>query len=256
MASRKYRRLVVLLGLLVPACAIGAGSLLTNDLVKLAVRHKMPLPPREARLVLVHTGSHIGIGDHSSLYPAIYSPAFLLEDNQERILVLRGTEKESLTRSQFKEPLQLPFSATPVQPKPGGYAVGFGRLSTFMCAVQLAARGDENTAQQIWENLKTETYFPDAEPQEDVTSELENPRLLFGRCMYEHLRNRIMDEPGTWQETYERMRALFHEFPSVFSEPRPKHGPRSWRGTFERVLIFFREFPAQKKEPPRKQVLV
>src|SRR5947199_8842174 len=123
MSATKYRNLVLLLGLLVPACAIGAGSLSTNELVKLASKHKMPLPPKEARLVLVHTGSHMGLGDHSSLYPAIYSPAFLLEDNQGSILVLRGTEKESLARSQFKEPLQLPFSATVLQPKPGGYVI-------------------------------------------------------------------------------------------------------------------------------------
>jgi len=243
MSSKKLVDLVATISLLVPTCFTSAQPLPTQELLQLAARYKMPTPPKDASLVFVHTGAKMGLGDDQSLYPAVYSPGFLLEDKQDRVIVMRGAETESLIRKDFREAIYLPFSTTPPQPAAGGYAAEFHRLSAFICGVQLAARGDENTAQQIWQNLKREGHFSDAEPLEDIENELKNPLLFFGRCMYQHLWNKTMDDPARWPEIYQCMRLLSRDFPVLFKDPSPYPKPSNVR------------LGAPKTQPARKQVL-
>src|SRR6476646_9209821 len=77
--------------------SVNAAQLAAPELVAIATRHGMPQPPGGAPLVLAHTGTWSVLGNQStSRDPGIYSPAFLLEDKTNSILVLRGTERQTL----------------------------------------------------------------------------------------------------------------------------------------------------------------
>lgn|GEM_PF-2537331 len=215
-----------------PATAVrsDAKALDLGKLIAIALRHGLPMPPKGARLVLANTGSWLVLGNRSSSRdPAIYSPAYLLKENQDRgIVVLCGTETETLEWR--GEILWRPFSTAEVKPKLGGYAVDFGPLSAFVCAVQTAAAGDEQTAQGIWDRFKT------LEPLEydDITcglvdySSLENsvvqmlkdPHTLLARCIFNHLENALLQDQAKWREIHAKMTALLKEFPSLNEEGR------------------------------------
>jgi hypothetical protein len=82
--------------------------------------------------------------------PAIYSPAFLLEEKANgNVLILRGTEQEWIEHPHDNEPRWRPFSDKVMKPVLGGYISEFNRISAFVCAVQLAARGDKATADRV-----------------------------------------------------------------------------------------------------------
>ena len=138
---------LVLIGVL-PA---RADPFVTKELKEIAARHRMPMPPKEARLVLAHTETWSVLGSRStSRDPGIYSPAFLLEQKADgSIVILRGTERQTLESTRNNEPLWRKFSTNHVEPKLGGHMVDFYRLSAFVCAVQVAVRGDDATAQAI-----------------------------------------------------------------------------------------------------------
>src|SRR5262245_33360926 len=63
-----------------------------DALVRMAMRHGMQMPPDGARLVLADTGWTTVLGNRStSRDPAIYSPAFVLEEKPDGSgIVLRG----------------------------------------------------------------------------------------------------------------------------------------------------------------------
>ena len=212
--------LIALIGLLTQFCAAGSDSFPAKELVRISGRHQMPMPPKEARLVLAHTETWQGLGESSRLYPAIYSPAFLVEEKPGgSIVILRGTEQQSLEKGWDDRTLWLPFSDAVVEPKPGGYVTDFPRLSAFVCAVQCAAHQDLVSAQAIWnrmnEALKEIDDFSDGELNEPASIELQNPRLLLARCIFDHCQSRLLKEPSNWPEVYLKIKALFKEFPKL-----------------------------------------
>jgi hypothetical protein len=149
-----------------------------KPLVEMATHYRLPLPPQQARLVLAHTGSRLMLGSRStSRDPAVYSPAFLLEEKPDgSVVVLRGAETEILKQRREAEPLFRPFSTEKVMPKRGGYAVDFDRLSTFVCAVQVAAIGKEEDAQEIWQRFSAARRFDHFDSGEEVRQQLGNPK--------------------------------------------------------------------------------
>jgi hypothetical protein len=206
--------------LLVLPSGIRAEPLDTTALTNIASRYKLPMPPKEARLVLAHTESWSVLGQSStSRDPGIYSPAFLLENKTNSILVLRGAELQKL-EAQPNEPLWRPFSTAHVEPKPGGYVVSFGQLSAFVCAVQLAARGEESTAQAIWQRVSSSEWWSDEQSFERVAERVKNQPLLLGRCLFDHLRNQVLTQPTNWTEIHAQMAALFTEFPALKNSQR------------------------------------
>jgi hypothetical protein len=201
---------------------VAAGPLDTKTLVAIAARHHVPLPPKKARLVLAHTESWSCIGSQStSRDPAIYSPAFLLEEKADTsAIILRGMERQTLEKVYRREPLWRPFSLKQVKPRPGGHVVAFDYLSAFVCAVQAAARGDEPAAQGIWQRFAADRQWPEDFGSEDPAALLQDPRLLLGRCVFDHLRQRLLREPEHWPEVYAGLKALFKEFPKLETAKR------------------------------------
>jgi hypothetical protein len=188
-----------------------------KELAQIAVRHGVPMPSKDARLVLAHTESWSVLGNKStSRDPGIYSPAFLLEERaDDSIVILRGIERVVLERRSPREPLWRPFSLEPVVPRLGGHVTAFDRLSAFVCAVQLAARGDTANAQGIWKRFAEAGWWAEAQLGEDVRGQLQDPALLLARCIFDHLRDRLRQGPANWRDVHTRMKALFDDFPRL-----------------------------------------
>lgn len=200
-----------------------AEPLEVNALVDIAERFALPMPPDNGRLVLVHTGYSSVLGDRStSRDPGIYSPAYLLsEESDSGIRVLWGTTQKTLRPRRNREPLWRPFSTEEVEPKLGGYAPSFSYLSTFVCAVQTAARGDTETAQAIWERFSVAEWWPDAElDQNFYPGQLDDQKLLLARCIFDYLRNSLLNAGVGRNDVHTRMAALLKDFPQLNSGRR------------------------------------
>ena len=193
-----------------------------TKLVAIATRHGLPMPPATSRLVLAHTESWLCLGSHStSRDPGVYSPAYLLEEKPDgSIRILRGAEEVTLVPIRGREPLWRPFSALVVVPEYGGYDVEFSRLSAFVCAVQTGAADKDDIAQDIWYRFALAEQWVDGRPHEDVSAQLRDPNLLLARCIFDHLRNRLLQEKSDWKEIHDRMAALLKEFPELKADWR------------------------------------
>src|SRR5215475_357529 len=107
-----------------------------------------------------------------------------------------------------------------MKPVLGGYISEFNRVSAFVCAVQLAARGDNATAHSIWRRVQVSEWLKDADRDENVQPDLKDPRLLLATAVYGHLKNRVLDAPQEWPEIYNRMKTLLEDFPALKADPR------------------------------------
>jgi hypothetical protein len=217
----RIRRLLIFLALLVQQIGAAAEPFPARDLVDISKKYHLPMPPAGARLVLAHTETWSMLSYHStSRDPAIYSPAFLLEEKRDgSVLILRGTEQEWIENQHGDEPRWRPFSDDEMKPVLGGYVSEFNRISAFVCAVQLAARGDNVTAERIWHKLESSEWLTDADPYENVRAELKNPRLLLAKAIYSNLKTRVLEDPKDWREIYDQMKVLFDDFPSLQAQP-------------------------------------
>jgi hypothetical protein len=221
MQRRLFKFIFVSL-LVLPLC-LHAESLDTATLTNIAFRYNLPMPPKGARLVLAYTESNRMLGNRTtSRDPGIYSPAFLLEQKTNGdIVVLRGSERQKLVTDP-KEALWRPFSIPNIKPKLGGFEANFGRLSAFVCAVQLASRGEESTAQKIWQHFSAADYWNDGQPFENIPEQIKNPSLLLARCLFDHLRNQVLISSTNWVGIQAQMSALFDDFPALKDEERIK----------------------------------
>ncbi len=210
----KYFQLFVLIAIVGVAFDADATSLDTKNLVEVGSRHSLPLPSKEARLVLAHTGSWGVLGSQStSRDPGIYSPAYLLEERSDgSVLVLRGTETHLIPPRHNRRPPWRPFSTKVVEPKPDGHISSFSRLSAFVCAVQTAALGDEATAQAIWDRFSRAPMWSEARYGEDIQGQLRNPEMLLARCIFDHLRDALLQKQADREDIHTRMDALLSEF--------------------------------------------
>jgi hypothetical protein len=199
-----------------------AEPLVTKTLIEIAARHGMPMPPKEARLVLGHCETRINLSTPStSREPAIYSPAFLLEEKADgSVVILRGMQRRTLEKQHNREPLWRPFSFKHVEPRVGGYAVDFADLPDFVCAVQLAARGDDANAQALWQRFAVSGLWSDGELADEVVGQRKNPALLLAFCIIEHLGSQLLEEPENWRAIHARMKALLEEFPKLKNPKR------------------------------------
>jgi hypothetical protein len=181
-------------------------------LVDIAVRHKLPLPPDDAQLVLAHTESWSD-GD-----VGIYSPAFLLEIKSDgTAAILRGCKHEDV--SVPDESSWRRFPAEGVEPAPGGYAVEFDRLSTFVCAVQVAARGDTATAINLWKRFAPSDHCVMSDG-DTISPKNEKSSVLLARCIFDDLRQNILKRPEDWEDLQGRLHALLDEFPELKTPAR------------------------------------
>jgi hypothetical protein len=193
-----------------------------GPLVKIALRHQVPMPPPNAPLVFAHTRSWTLVGDPLlNRAVAIFSPAFLLEEKADgSIVILRGLDRVILEKGCETKILWQPFSAGGSTTKSTECQVKYNQLSAFVCAVQLAARGDLTNAQVIWKRFTAVEWWPDRTVDGDVADDLKNPRLLLGRCIFASLRHLLLQRPEEWRQVHVRMKSLFDDLPELRTTQR------------------------------------
>jgi hypothetical protein len=193
-----------------------------KTLTEIAARYRVPMPPKDAKLVLAHTEGWTVLGNQStSRDPGIYSPAYLLEEKADgSIVILRGMERQTLRKYKRDEPLWRAFSTEEVESKLGGYVVSFDRLSAFVCFVQCVARGDNATAQRIWQRVTSSKWWSDSRFGEPASDQLKDPPLLLARCLFDHLRHGLLEERADWSDIRAQMKDLFDRFPKLKSPER------------------------------------
>ena len=218
----RYTGVLISAALLALGSAVDAKPLEVKALIEIAEHHGLPMPPRGARLVLAHTESWSVLGRQStSRDPGIYSPAYLLkEESDGSIHILRGAEQETLQARHSQEPLWRPFSTEDVEPKLGGHISSFNRFSAFVCAVQTAAIGEEESAQAIWSRFSAAEWLSDARFGESIAEQLSDQRQFLGRCIFDHLRNALLKAGVDRKGIHTRMSALLKEFPKLNADWR------------------------------------
>jgi hypothetical protein len=171
----------------------------TRPLVRIATRYGVPMPPPSAPLVLAATGRNSDV----------YSPAFLLEARGDgSAIVLRGFRREALSLDGRRNALWHPFNTKLDR-------VDFHRVSTFICAVQLAARGDDARAQFLWKQIVHVTYWYDRRNVNDYPYDTERPELFLGHCILDDLRMAYLRPHADWREINRRRRSLVKEIPGL-----------------------------------------
>jgi hypothetical protein len=270
----------VVAGLLVLPLQNRADPINTEVLTNIASHYGLPLAPKNARLVLAHTESWQVLGTRSTSHdPAIYSPAFLLHENSDgSVLILRGTELSTLKR-RGDEPLWRTFSADRIIPRNGGYAVSFENPSAFICALQLAMRGENSTAQAVWKRFDAEKRnWADDGHFGNLNEAANNQRLLLGICLFNHLRNDLLQYPSRWPAIQKQMAALLNDFPSLnkgrgaevlagltaavnFPPPRPDSTEAlllAWskQPSYRNLFGFFREGENTEADAPARAVIL
>ncbi len=263
MFQNRIEGVVIALLLLFAFAARAKDSFPAEKLIDIARRHHLPMPPAAARLVMAHTESWSMVGKEStSRDPAIYSPAFLLEERSNGIVrILRGTEEEQLDHQHDTQPRWRPFSDKTMKPVLGGHINEFSRISAFVCAVQLAARGEDSQTERIWRRVDGSEWLSDAAPHENVRQDLRNPQLLLAKAIYRHLKNRVLESPGEWPQIHDRIRALLEEFPSLKADPRFSAVPQGLAAALEAkpapthsteaLLVEWSRLPRDRKDPNR-----
>jgi hypothetical protein len=177
--------------------AIAADRLETKTLVEMANRYQIPMPPKDARVVFASNGYWTTVGRGPLL--TVYSPAFLLEERPEgSIVILRGLRREVLSKRESTDPsLTRPFAAKDIDPRAAGYIADFHSRAAFVCAVQLASRGDDATAQGIWRRVVTTTSWTSdrfgviesrgEDGENDAKNEIRNPARILAESIFDFL---------------------------------------------------------------------
>jgi hypothetical protein len=173
--------------------------LVTEPLVRIATRYGVPFPPRSAPLVLAATGPNSDV----------FSPAFLLEAKKDgSAIVLRGFRRETLSMDGRRNALWRPFDGKLDH-------VDFHRVSAFVCAVQLAARGDDERVQFLWKQIVDVTEWHDGWTDSYHPYNTEPAELFLGHCILDDLRMAYLRAGADWREINRRRRSLVEEIPKL-----------------------------------------
>jgi hypothetical protein len=184
------------------------------ELAQIAKRHGIPMPPKEARLVLAR-GYNLSRYDRTP----VYSPAFLLEESDDgAVIVLRGSELEMLAPDDDDEPQWREFSLNSASAQRGKYIAKTNHLSALVCVAQLAERGDSEDARALFERIAVESGSW-AEHPFNIGDDLTKLRQLVGECAYDHLEERLRDF-ASWRDVRTRLETLFAEFPGLNMDGR------------------------------------
>jgi hypothetical protein len=174
-----------------------------SEMARIAVRHGIPMPAKEAKLVLAHRGTVNG--------RVTYSPAFLLAEKADgSIVVLRGATEETLKPRDSGDPLWREFSFA----SSSSHTADFDYLAALVSAIQLADRSEEQRAKELFERFTQAKDWGDCHGFYDREHELLNLRQLVGRCAYDHQERRLRDA-ANWPDVRVRLEALFDEFPGL-----------------------------------------
>jgi hypothetical protein len=173
-----------------------------QELVAIAKRHGLPMPPQDAQLVLVaskQTSGHV--------------PAFLLEErNDGSALLLIGGDEFVIDPRDHSLPDWPPFTVATYNSlqdvQPGGYL-------SLLCVLQVANRGSNVQVEELVQRVADWDLWRDFN-----TGEMPGLRDLVAESLYEYHEQRIVTHPQQWPDTLEHMEGLLAEFPKIAYESR------------------------------------
>jgi hypothetical protein len=187
------------------------------ELADIARRHGIPMPPKEAKLVLQLASR--GKARRGPLYK--YTPAFLIREDADSVVTLCGSQEVTSDKGESPEEEALwwrEFPVTPVTAETDEYWIDFSPSSALLCAVQLHERGDTDAASELLgEVLKShQEYTP---VHGDVAVDPTDLRLTMARCAYANYARQLRTQPNRWPDLRTRLEALLAEFPKLRQEP-------------------------------------
>jgi hypothetical protein len=178
-----------------------------RELAQIAKRHGIPMPPKEAKLVQ---------GMYGYINGPVYSPAFLLNEKPDgSVDLLFGSEEKTLHPNDVSAgPLwqAMPTDSSSEQPR-----WSYARESTFVCAAQLADRGDDENAALVLQLLleRARTQYGAFE----FTIDPSDLRFTMARCAYANYARLLQTQPQRWPEVRTGLEALMVEFPKLREGP-------------------------------------
>ncbi|QDU42363.1 hypothetical protein Mal52_08190 [Symmachiella dynata] len=197
------------------------------ELLKIAERYDLPLPPEKAPLILAYTDRTTLTGDSSTSHdPGIYRPAFLLEklpNGQARVLM--GWNTTVVSTDADHRPSTRPYSLQPQQAKPKGYVLECNNMSSFVTALQLAQRSEMEKAKDIWEQVNAAEYFETRNAGEDLGEYRANPQVLLAHGLYLHLYEAVLPANADMKTILKKLFQLKREYPDLFSDDEDLYYP-------------------------------
>jgi hypothetical protein len=183
-----------------------------HELAQIAKRHGMPMPPKEAKLVLGYRYSTL-------LGKPAYSPAFLLRSSSDGGCRLLVGDKETVLQSPTGgAPNWREFVLGDV-PDQESFAVHLHLPSAFVCAAQLEEIGQHEQAAQLLQQVinraqSTRKRAGWARPREVVIEPLDL-RLTMAYCAYAHTVSELHKRRERWPEIRKQLQSLLEEFPKL-----------------------------------------
>jgi hypothetical protein len=179
-----------------------------RELAQIARRHGIPMPPKDAKLVLA-----LNPGWEDGGVLPVYTPAFLLRDPGDgTALLLRGW-KEQRQDSQGLVPPGLvcrPYSLDLEQAAAGRYRLECGLTSSLLCAIQLLEQGNEPDAEALYQRVRQQAFLNSPLPPKE-SSTLPDLRALVRHLAYLQIEDQLQNGPRHWPEVRERLSRLLEE---------------------------------------------
>ena len=233
----------------------------------------MPLPEPSARLALIHTETWTVVGNQSHPHdPAIYEPGWVLEEQKDgKVRVLAGVTEKTLEPREAREPLWRKFSTKATPPRIDGYVAEFNSVSTFVVAVQCAARRDVKEADVLWDKFNKSEWISDGFDSLRYKKDKRHPESFLAAILFDRLELNITQASADLGAIAKSMSAILADYPDL-ADPHRKdlldsvsqtaHAKPPEKGSVEDLLIAcgkWDEHPADEDEPktdgPREKLI-
>lgn len=189
-------------------------------LIEIVEAYGMPQAPAKAKLILAHAGSSSLIGNTSNSHdPAYYEVAFLLEKISKReARNLVGWEEKISTKRADHCPAIRPFSLDSPEPKLEGYLLKTGGGNNLITAIELARRGDEEGARNLWQLVSPEHYFyPPFYEIDQLAEKYDLAELVLARELWSYFELQLYDRKFEIEPTYQKLVKLRNDYQVLFS---------------------------------------
>lgn len=189
-----------------------------DELIAVARRYDLPMPPRDAPLVLAYTGTWGLSGKSPKNRPSFYTPAFLLSrlpDGASRVLM--GAETLDVQGNSDEIPGTRPFSLQSPPQSPDFFILSTNSLETLVTCIQLAERGDAARATALFNTVPVEDWSCSDANQNEMNALPKDPRNLLAFFIYVQHRKQICSGSSDLTVIAARLARIEAEFPGLFA---------------------------------------
>ena len=190
-----------------------------DQLLKIAKRYELPMPPDGSELVLATRGwARYENGRHIT----IYHPAFLMDPSAaaDSQIALLGWEERSANQTS-RRPLDRPYSLSQEKAKDDGYLIGLTSPTLMLTVIQMVERGEREQASELWAALKDQGYMTFLSWPESLTGLLDDPEGLLAHCIFQYYFQLSRSSDADLQAIHGHLVELRYDYPFLFTtEPR------------------------------------